>query len=488
MALPVRVLSLSSASVFLLRLGSRMNRSILSIYRRSQIKSWKSEDGIEDGASVTSSSPIGYWWLRFARRRSRNRSSRMDQRITSQSRAGSYTNLMIGLVRMPRDDGRVSGATSAADNSGIVRARFDFSRYHHLSSPPTEFDVSLCLLASPTFWIDARHHSVTSVEKVERGIRPGRVRTSHTRVARRNRVAGCRRSHTYTRTQTHTRTVACSLSRETGLLPVPLSFSLSFPFSLDARTRGDRARAICGGGRGNTGSTDRNSARSMLITVVALSAPPGSPLKFISRDRRGTRFLGSYGTIRRSCASSSSSSPWGRVRASPRGWCVVRTRVRVYARVRARACNVCHRRRVERRCKTAECCVELSWLRQSRATTGTAATGTGAASLSRSPTTSENPRRAVQWRSRGSGRENPPRARKTAATAALCAPRSPVGELLTPRRVAPLLQQATPPSTSRAEIHAPIAILYRAIRSMCASSAFAWKIIMTQKSRIQGVV
>lgn len=39
-------------------------------------------------------------------------------------------------------------------------------------------------------------------------------------------------THTHVRTQTHTRTVACFLSRETGLLPVPLSFSLSLsPFS-----------------------------------------------------------------------------------------------------------------------------------------------------------------------------------------------------------------------------------------------------------------
>lgn len=84
-------------------------------------------------------------------------------------------------------------------------------------------------------------------------------------------------------------------------------------------------------------------------------------------------------------------------------------------------------------------CVELSWLRQSRATTGTAATGTGAA---RSPT------RRIRGAPRGggvggSGRENPPC--KTAAT--LRSTFSSRGTSDTaPHRAAPSLQQATPPS------------------------------------------
>lgn len=55
--------------------------------------------------------------------------------------SGSRTNLMIGLVRMPKDDDRAPRATFAADNSQIIRTRFDFSRYHlpHLWPPVWRF-------------------------------------------------------------------------------------------------------------------------------------------------------------------------------------------------------------------------------------------------------------------------------------------------------------------------------------------------------------
>lgn len=82
-------------------------------------------------------------------------------------------------------------------------------------------------------------------------------------------------------------------------------------------------------------------------------------------------------------------------------------------------------------------CVELSWLRQSRATTGTAATGTGAA---RSPT------RRIRGAPCGGGVVEVEERTLLVKRQQRCALRSPVGEPLTPRRAAPSLQQATPPS------------------------------------------
>jgi len=80
----------------------------------------------------------------------------------------------------------------------------------------------------PTSRTDSRQHSVvTSAAKVERGIRPGRCVERHARVARRNRVAGCRRSHAHVHTQrTHmhsyayTPTYAHRDTRADGLLVI----------------------------------------------------------------------------------------------------------------------------------------------------------------------------------------------------------------------------------------------------------------------------
>lgn len=161
---------------------------------------------------------------------------------------------------------------SAADNSRNVRASFDLS-----ARPPrllfTTTVVETLFLAPPrappptwpTFRIDARH-SVTSVEKVERGIRPGRcadVTLGWRAETGRQVVVGHTRTthiHTYVHGHIHMR-------RRVGrllLLPFTgtsrfrfLSFSLSLPFPpfADARTRGDshggieRAQPPCGKGR-----------------------------------------------------------------------------------------------------------------------------------------------------------------------------------------------------------------------------------------------
>lgn len=131
---------------------------------------------------------------------------------------------------------------------------------------------------------------------------------------------------------------------------------------------------------------------------------------------------------------------------------------------------MCHRRRAGRRCKTAELCVELSWLRQSRATTGTAATGTGAASpLALTDQERElAARRAVEepWKWK---RENPPH--KTAATARCAALRSPVGGLAMPRRATVATSHAivsdSTPSLAFASRTVSLS-LWRASRVVCA--------------------
>jgi len=182
----------------------------------------------------------------------------------------------------------VSRATSAADNSRIVRecasiSSRRFTRLLHLllyhlqylphpyTTPISPLLLSLPSHASacstePTSRTDARHSVVTSAEKVERGIRPGRCVERHARVARRNRVAGCRRSHAHVHTQrTHmhsyayTPTYAHRDARADGLLVIsrgtarfrscflsflPLSSFSSLPSPLSVRAHvGTRARA-----------------------------------------------------------------------------------------------------------------------------------------------------------------------------------------------------------------------------------------------------
>lgn len=202
---------------------------------------------------------------------------------------------MIGLVRVPGDDDRAPRATSAADNSGIVRNALRFLALPPPSSPPTVWRFSLPphLADLPNRRAALRDLCGKSRARDSAG---GRVRTSHTRVARRNR-AGCRRSHTYARTYVygyahiHERPPD-AWRRGTGPLPVPLSFFFSLSFPLNARTRGDRERAPIqqmGGGQGVLGSKFRVIDADYCRRLVECS-----PLKFVSRDT----FFGTKATVR----------------------------------------------------------------------------------------------------------------------------------------------------------------------------------------------
>lgn len=137
---------------------------------------------------------------------------------------------------------------SAADNSRIVRVCFDFSRYHlrlrQLDVPLASLFLLLLffmhhlLLRRPSEL--ARGNSVTSVEKVERGIRPGRcadVTLGRRAETGRQVVVGHTHTHTHTYTRTHT---VARLGRLLHLASGSfLSLFLLFPLSLNARTRGD---------------------------------------------------------------------------------------------------------------------------------------------------------------------------------------------------------------------------------------------------------
>lgn len=173
------------------------------------------------------------------------------------------------------------------------------------------FDLSFCstsvieklLLAPPPTWptfrIDARH-SVTSVEKVERGIRPGRcadVTLGWRAETGRQVVVGHTRTHAHIHTRTYTGTytygrVGRSLAAFRGTNRFRLlSSSLFSPFLSMHVHVGIHTRACATPAARDV--ADRNFARSIPI-VVTLSAPPPlvrSPPGSVSRAR-GMRFSG----------------------------------------------------------------------------------------------------------------------------------------------------------------------------------------------------
>lgn len=117
------------ASIFLPRLGDRpMDRWIGSL--------GLSRTKVQNLVVMRERGRVGD--LRFAKvnYQRRLRSSIGRSASAHGPRAGSSPNLMIGLVRIPRDDDRVPGAMSAADNSRNVRARASISRAITASSPP----------------------------------------------------------------------------------------------------------------------------------------------------------------------------------------------------------------------------------------------------------------------------------------------------------------------------------------------------------------
>jgi len=247
----------------------------------------------------------------------------------------------------------VSGATSsfADDNSRNVRVDFSrlssqrFKRFFLLQAPPRAPPPTW-----PTFRIDARY-SVTSVEKVEQGIWPGRCANVtlgwRAEIERQVGVVGhahahvCTLIHIYGRTS---KTSAYTASRGTSQLPVlslSLSLSLSSFSSRYTCTRGDSH-----GGLERAHVADRNFTRYQLLSRCPHTSLDSPPLGSVSLSRgpdssvRSSSFLSFFGAIRQSRASSSSSSPSSRVHTSSRGRRVVCTRVRrvcVSARVRARA-------------------------------------------------------------------------------------------------------------------------------------------------------